>query len=69
MLALDLTLSGIEALAVGSPNWGLPPPGQAVSLKWVGIGVPFRFFFLMWTIFKVFTEFVTVLFLFYVLVF
>ena len=27
------------------------------------------FFFLMWTIFKVFTEFVTILLLFYVLVF
>ena len=31
--------------------------------------IVFRFFFLMWTIFKVFIELVTVLLLFYVLVF
>ena len=32
-------------------------------------GLSFHDFFLMWTIFKVFVEFVTILFLFYVLVF
>ena len=54
------------------------PPGSSVHgisqariLEWVAIHSPFFFlkYFLMWTILKVFIEFVIILFMFYVLFF
>ena len=57
------------------PSYSPEPRSRARSAwKCAGAGGGFvflflRFFFLMWTIFKVFIEFVTILFLFYVLVF
>ena len=56
------------------PGPGLEPLSPALAGGFLTTAPPGKpllkiFFFLMWTIFKVFTEFVTILLLFYVLVF
>ena len=49
---------------------GYYKPSKVINMfTWPTVIWPHPFSFLMWTIFKVFTEFVTTLFLFYVLVF
>ena len=59
---------GIEPMSRVSPAlidgfFTTVPPGMQISFFF------FKIFFLMWTIFKVFVECVTILFLFYILVF